>query len=82
MLTLLSKLKESRDRKGRFGFKSNEVKKIIILPRLIQSSCIDLVQWCNVCKDIVPHARITYDKGKRACKCTHCMKIILIIKTN
>lgn len=78
----LDLLKERRNKRTRFGFKPKVTNRVIIKPSLIQKQTVDLVQWCTVCKGVVSHARITYDKGKRACRCTICGKTVLINNYN
>jgi hypothetical protein len=59
-------------RKGFFLQKPKKQKSIKIKERYIEERRIGLAQYCDRCRELTSHNRLTYDQGKRATECRKC----------
>lgn len=83
LLTDLKKRSEELSKKKiGFGITGKKKKKFVIPSRLIEEEVKDLYQYCDNCKTETSFSRITYDGGKRACKCLNCNSIKQIATQN
>lgn len=75
-MSLLTDLKKKREEfeneKIGFGIIKVKKKKLVIPNRLIEKEVQDLYQYCDNDKTEKAFSRITYDGGKRACRCLTC----------